>query len=99
MITTPEIIVAAVILGIFIVVPILRGLLGLIFRLAIFFIGVAVAAAGIAMILNNETIFERPGVMLRVKRFVTMNSAAASTTGSSAVTCDPSQPPAPPNPA
>jgi hypothetical protein len=96
MITTPEIIVAAVILGIFIVIPVLRGLLGLIFRLAIFFIGVAVAAAGIAMILNNETIFERPGVVMRVKRFVTLNSAAASTTGSSAVTCDPSQPPAPP---
>jgi hypothetical protein len=99
MITRPEIIIAIVVLGIFIVVPFLRRLLGLIFRLAIFLIGVAVAAAGISMILNNETIFERPGVELRVKRFVTMNSAAASTTGSSSVTCDPDQFPAAPTPA
>jgi hypothetical protein len=92
MITTPELVIAVVVLAIFIFVPILRRLLGLIFRIAIFLIGVGVAVAGIAMILNNETIFERPGLAQRVVRFVTMNSAAASSTGSGAVTCDLEQP-------
>ena len=39
------------------------------------------------MIMNNETIFERPGLAQRVVRFVTMNSAAASQSGSGSVTC------------
>jgi hypothetical protein len=65
---------------------------------------VAVAAAGIAMIMNNETIFEKPGLSARVVRFVTMNSAAASASGSGSVTCDmgqgaASQPQAAPAPA
>ncbi len=62
-------------------VPILRRLLGLIIRLAIFFIAVGIAAAGVTMILNNETIFEKPGFGQRVEQFLTMNSAAASTDG------------------
>ena len=77
-------------------VPILRRLLGLIIRLAIFFVAVAIAAAGVTMIMNNETIFERPGFGQRVERFVTMNSAAASPTGSGSVTCEMESPPPPP---
>src|SRR5271170_298078 len=96
MITTPELVVAVVILGLFIFVPILRRLLGLIIRLGIFLIAVGIAAAGVTMILNNETIFERPGFGQRVERFLTMNSAASSQTGSSAVTCVLENPPAPP---
>jgi Protein of unknown function (DUF1499) len=96
MITTPELVVAVVILGLFIFVPILRRLLGLIIRLGIFLIAVGIAAAGVTMILNNETIFEKPGFGQRVERFLTMNSAATSTTGSSAVTCDLEAPPPPP---
>ena len=85
-------------------VPILRRLLSLIIRLAIFFVGVAVAAAGVAMIMNNETIFERPGLPGRVERFVTMNSAAASASGTGSATCDmgesaKNQPQAAPTPA
>jgi Protein of unknown function (DUF1499) len=89
MITLPEVVVAAVvILAAMFFIPFLRRLLGVLIRLAIFFVGVAIAAAGIAMIMNNETIFERPGLGQRVVRFVTMNSAAASSTGSGSVTCD-----------
>jgi hypothetical protein len=94
--TPVEIIVAVVVLAAFIFVPILRRLLGLIIRLGVFFIAVGIAAAGITMILNNETIFERPGFGQRVERFLTMNSAAASQTGSSAVPCVMENPPAPP---
>src|SRR5580658_1891090 len=95
--TTPEIVIAVVVLAAFIFIPILRRLLGLIVRLAIFFIAVGIVAAGITMILNNETIFERPGLGQRVERFLTMNSAAASASGSSSVTCDlETPPPSPP---
>ncbi len=100
MITLPGLAVAFVVLAAMLFVPILRRFLGLIVRLAIFFLAVAVALAGVTMILNNETIFERPGLQQRVVRFVTMNSAAASTTGSGSVTCQmEGQPQSAPSPA
>ena len=100
----PIVVIVLVVLAAMIFVPILRRLLSLLVRLAIFFVGVAVAAAGVAMIMNNETIFERPGLPARVVRFVTMNSAAASASGSGSVTCDMGEsdqnlPQAAPNPA
>ena len=93
---TPVVIVVAVVVAAMIFIPILRRLLGLIIRLVVFFIGVGIAAAGITMILNNETIFERPGFEARVKRFLTMNSAAASQSGDGSVTCVMEKPPGPP---
>ncbi len=100
MITVPGLVVALVVVAALLFVPILRRFLGLMVRLAIFFAAVAVAVAGITMILNNETIFERPGFGQRVVRFVTMNSAAASTTGSGSVTCQMENQPQPaPTPA
>ncbi len=96
MFTPAEIVIAVVVIAAMIFIPILRRLLGLIIRLAVFFIAVAIVAAGITMILNNETIFERPGIGQRVERFITMNSAAASTTGSGSVTCVMEAPPPPP---
>ncbi len=93
MFTPPEVVIAVVVLAAFVFIPILRRLLGLIIRLAVFFVAVAVIAAGVTMILNNETIFERPGLGQRVVRFVTMNSAAASSTGSGSVTCVMENPP------
>lgn len=103
MITLPVLVVAFVVLAALIFVPILRRVVALFVRLAIFAVGVAVAAAGVAMIMNNETIFEKPGAEHRVMRFVTMNSAAASASGSGSVTCEmgasKSQPEAAPTPA
>jgi len=96
MFTPVEIVIAVVVLAAMIFVPILRRLLGLIIRLAVFFAAVGIAAAGITMILNNETIFERPGFGQRVERFLTKNSAAASQTGSSSVICVMENPPASP---
>jgi Protein of unknown function (DUF1499) len=87
MFTPAEIVIAVVVVAAMIFVPILRRLLGLIFRLAIFFVAVGIVAAGVTMILNNETIFERPGLGQRVTRFLTRNSAAASQTGSGSVVC------------
>jgi hypothetical protein len=84
MITLPVIIVALVVIAVLFFVPFA---LRLVVRLALFLIPVAIAAAGIAMIMNDETIFERPGAQQRVIRFVTMNSAASSASGDGSVTC------------
>jgi hypothetical protein len=67
--------------------PMLRRLMGGLTRIAIFVIGFAAAAAGVAMLMNNETIFEKPGAGQRVERFLTVNSAASSASGSSSVLC------------
>lgn len=104
MISLPVLVVAFLVLAALIFLPILRRLASLLIRLAIFFVGVAVAGAGIAMIMNNETIFEKPGIGHRVMRFVTMNSAAASASGEGSMTCDmgegaKAQPQASPTPA
>ena len=99
MITKPELVVAVVVLALFIFVPFLRRILGWLIRLAIFAVAVAIVVAGVSMILNNETIFERPGFGQRVERFMTMNSAATSSTGSGSVTCDMNAPHAAPSPA
>jgi hypothetical protein len=96
MFTPPEIIIAVVVIAALIFIPILRRLIGLIIRLAVFFVAVGIVAAGVTMILNNETIFERPGLGQRVERFLTKNSAAASQTGSGSVTCAMESPPPPP---
>jgi len=88
MITLPVLAVAVLVIAVMVFIPILRRVVSLFVRLAIFAIGVAVAAAGVAMIMNNETIFEKPGATRRVARFVTMNSAAASASGLGSVTCD-----------
>src|SRR5260370_39406940 len=96
MLAPPESMMAVVVIGAMIFIRILRRLLGLIIRLAVFLVAVGIAAAGVTMILNNETIFERPGFGQRVERFLTMNSAASSTTGSSSVVCVMENPPPPP---
>ena len=88
MITLPVIVAGVVVLAILIFVRSIRAIFSLLVRLAIFFVGIAVAAAGVSMIMNNETIFEKPGATTRVKRFISMNSAAASASGSGSVTCD-----------
>lgn len=88
MITKPELVIIVVVIALFVFVPFMRRIFGLLIRLAIFGVAVAIVAAGITMLLNNETIFERPGLGQRVERFVTMNSAASSSTGSGSVTCD-----------
>src|SRR5260370_33603007 len=54
--------------------------------------------------MNNETIFEKAGINTRVKRFITMNCAAARASGYGSVTCEmgasaKAQPEASPTPA
>lgn len=87
MITFP-VLVALVAVVVLILIPPLRRIVFLILRLAIFALGIAVAVSGVAIMMNNETPFEKPSAQQRVIRFLTMNSAAASKTGSGGVTCE-----------
>jgi hypothetical protein len=97
MVTLPVIVIALTLIAVLIFVP---AAFRLLVNLMTFLIPVAIAAAGIAMIMNDETIFERPGPEQRVVRFVTMNSAAASQSGSGSVICQmENQPHASPAPA
>jgi len=84
---------AVVIVAILYFVPFLRRLVSVVIRLAIFALAIAVAVGGVTMLLNNETIFEQPGAKLRVKRFISENSARTTESGTGLALCDPAAPP------
>jgi Protein of unknown function (DUF1499) len=89
----PYLIAAIVIIAILYFVPFIRRTLSVLIRLAIFIAAVAIAFGGVSMLLNNETIFEKPGPELRVIRFATVNSARTTDSGTGAALCDPNAPP------
>ncbi|HEY6418519.1 MAG TPA: DUF1499 domain-containing protein [Candidatus Binataceae bacterium] len=87
---TPQILIVAAIVAVvllLIFVRILRFIVMLVLRLAIFFAAVFVAVGGLALLMNNETIFEKPGWKPRVIRFLTVKSAATSEKGLGSATC------------
>ncbi len=61
-------------------------------QLGIFLGATCVALAGAALFMNNETIFEAPGVAARAERFLTVNWAATSKKGLGSATCSMDQP-------
>ena len=83
----PEIIAATVILILIFIRPI-RRLVFLVIRIAVAVIAIVVAIGGISMLLNNETIFEKPGVEARTLRFFTQTGAATSEKGLGSATCE-----------
>ncbi len=83
-------ILAAVIVVLFLVArfaPRLWRIISRMFAAAVFIAASFVALAGMAVLMNNETIFEQPGVAARVRRFLTVNSAATSKEGLGSATC------------
>ncbi len=84
----PYLVAAVVFVLILIFVPFVRRVIGALIRLAIFIIAVAVVIAGVSMLMNNETIFEKPGPEMRTTRFLTMNSARTTDSGTGSATCD-----------
>ena len=73
------VVVAVILLLIF--VPFFRSIISVLIRLAIFLAAVFIAVAGGAMLMNNETIFERPGWKVRAARFLTVDWANTSEKG------------------
>lgn len=89
----PYLIAAVVIVAILYFVPFIRRTVSVIIRLAIFVAAVAIALGGVTMLMNNETIFEKPGAKVRVLRFATLNSARTTESGTGAALCDPNAAP------
>ncbi|HYA34734.1 MAG TPA: DUF1499 domain-containing protein [Candidatus Binataceae bacterium] len=79
------IVVAVVALLIF--VRVLRVIIGLALRLVIVVGAIVAAVGGVAMLMNNETIFEQPGTWARIARFLTVNAAATSDKGLGTAVC------------
>ncbi|MGO9601955.1 MAG: DUF1499 domain-containing protein [Candidatus Binataceae bacterium] len=82
-----NLIVAVVIVLVLIFVPFIRRLVFALLRVAIAVAAVVIAIAGVSMLMNNETIYEKPGVEARAVRFFTMNHAATSDKGLGSATC------------
>lgn len=76
-----------------------RIILGLV-RIGFTLAAIGVAVAGLAMLMNNVTIYEPPGIVARVTRFLTVNHAASSKDGASDAACiwgdEPTPSPTPP---
>jgi len=82
--------ILAIVVGVvalLIFVKVLRVIIGLALRLVIVVGAIVAAVGGVAMLMNNETIFEQPGTWARVARFLTVNSAATSEKGLGTAVC------------
>jgi hypothetical protein len=88
--TQQQMLIAAIVILIVLMVFVrfIRRLVFLLLRLAIFFAATAVAIAGLAILMNNETIYAKPGARARIVRFLTMNSASTTEKGDGAATCN-----------
>ncbi|MHB8384828.1 MAG: DUF1499 domain-containing protein, partial [Candidatus Binataceae bacterium] len=64
-----------------------RRIAFLLIRIVVAIGAIIVAIAGVSMLMNNETIFEKPGVEARAIRFLTQDSAATSEKGLGSATC------------
>jgi hypothetical protein len=82
-----NLIVATAVILLLIFVPFLRRLVFALLRIAIAVVAAFVAVAGISMLMNNETIYEKPGAKARIIRFMTMDHAATSEKGLGTATC------------
>ncbi len=81
------VIIAVVVILILIFVPFIRRLVSLLVRIAIAVVAIVIAIAGTSLLLNNETVFEKPGIEARTIRFFTMKTAATNEKGLGTVTC------------
>src|SRR5208282_4180334 len=82
-----NLIVAVVVVLILIFVPFVRRLVFALLRVAIAVAALVIAIGGISMLMNNETIYEKPGAEARAVRFFTMDHAATSDKGLGSATC------------
>jgi hypothetical protein len=74
-------IIVVVFLALIIFGPFFRSMLAGLIRFSFLIVVIFLAAAGSAMLMNNETIFDHPGWKQRAVRFLTENSAATSEKG------------------
>jgi hypothetical protein len=85
-------IIVVVFLALIIFVPFFRSLLRGLIRLGFLIVVIFLAAAGTAILMNNETIFDTPGWKPRTVKFLTEDSAATSEKGYGEAPCILDQP-------
>ncbi len=69
-------------------IPILRRIIGVLLTIGISLLAIGSAVFGFAVLMNNVSINERPGMHARIRRFLTVNWAATSDKGLGSVTCE-----------
>ncbi len=84
--------IVVIFLALVIFVPFFRSMIRGLIRFAFLIVVIFLAAAGIAVLTNNETIFDNPGWKQRTVRFVTEDSAATSEKGYGEAPCALDQP-------
>lgn len=73
--------VTAVLIALIVFVPFFRSMFKALLRFSFLIVTIFLAMAGIAILMNNETIFDHPSAQQRIVRFVGRNSAATSENG------------------
>src|SRR5438309_7011028 len=81
------VVVIVVFIGVLYFVPFLRRIVSLFLRIGIFLFATFAAVGGLAMLMNNETIYDRPGASARFHRFLNVNWANTSDVGLGSAPC------------
>src|SRR5579871_1057712 len=84
--------IVVIFLALVIFVPFFRSMIRGLIRFAFLIVVIFLAGAGIAVLMNNETIFDTPGWKQRAVRFATEDSAATSEKGYGEAPCALDQP-------
>ncbi len=85
---TVEIVIAAIALGVILFVPPVRRAVSRVFAVVVAIVAIAVSVGGTAVLLNNVPVFDQPGALPRIKRFLTVDWAATSQRGSGSAQCE-----------
>jgi Protein of unknown function (DUF1499) len=87
-------IAAAVAIAILIFLPTVRAVVFWTIRIVVALAATVIAILGVALLLNNETVWDQPGAEARIIHFLTVNQAATSDKGLGSARCRwPDEPP------
>jgi Protein of unknown function (DUF1499) len=81
-------VIIVVFIALLIFTPFFRSMLSGLLRFAFLIVVIFFAAAGTAVLMNNETVFDRPGMKQRAITFMTQDSAATSEKGIGDAQCE-----------
>jgi hypothetical protein len=80
-------VIAAAVVAILIFFPTIRRIVRIVVTLLITLCTSAIAICGLAILMNNVSINDQPGILPRIYRFLTVDWAATSAKGSGSATC------------
>jgi Protein of unknown function (DUF1499) len=83
----PSLIAAVAAIAILIFLPRVRAVVFWIIRIAVALGATVIAILGVALLLNNETVWDQPGAEARIFHFLTVNQAATSDKGPGSARC------------